>query len=152
MDEQQYNNFNGNSDGTQGLYGNQAQYQQTQFQQTQMNSQMPNQGVNNPYVNQQPYQNYAQNNAAPIMPIPEKYKPIKAWGYFGYGLLFAIPFIGLIFNLVFCFSDKNINRRNYARSVWCGVLIGIIIGVIFGVLMAVLGLSADDVFQQMYNI
>ncbi|HHU54053.1 MAG TPA: hypothetical protein GXZ43_08295 [Clostridiaceae bacterium] len=49
--------------------------------------------------------------------LPEKYKPISAFGYIGYGLLFSIPLIGLILAIVFAISDKKINRRNYARSV-----------------------------------
>ena len=28
--------------------------------------------------------------------IPEEYKPISMWGYFGYELLFSIPCIGFI--------------------------------------------------------
>ena len=28
--------------------------------------------------------------------IPEEYRPISAWGYVGYNLLFSIPFVGII--------------------------------------------------------
>ena len=48
--------------------------------------------------------------------IPNEYKPISAWGYFGYNILFSIPIIGFIFLIVFSFDSSNINRRNYARS------------------------------------
>ena len=41
---------------------------------------------------------------------------ITAWGYIGYGILFAIPVIGLICILVFSFSSTYPCRRNYARS------------------------------------
>ena len=33
--------------------------------------------------------------------IPDEYKPISMWGYFGYEILFSIPIIGFIFILVF---------------------------------------------------
>lgn len=57
----------------------------------------------------------------------DQFRPISAWGYVGYSILFAIPLIGLIFWLVFIFSDKNINRRSFARSYLCGWLIASII-------------------------
>lgn len=75
---------------------------------------------------QQPY-------FAPQQPqIPNEYKPLSPWAYFGYNLLFAIPVIGLICLIVFSISSSNINRRNFARSFWCLIVIGIIIGVILG--------------------
>ena len=42
--------------------------------------------------------------------IPNEYKPISAWGYFGYNILFSIPIIGFIFLIVFSFDSSNINR------------------------------------------
>lgn len=72
--------------------------------------------------------------------IPEKYKPISMWGYFGYELLFALPIIGLILILVFSFGGtQNINVRNFARSYFCVLIIGLIIALfvfIFGLLFA----------------
>ena len=42
--------------------------------------------------------------------IPESYRPISAWGYFGYNLLFSIPIIGFILLLVFALGGTaNIN-------------------------------------------
>ena len=73
--------------------------------------------------------------------IPENYKPISAWGYVGYTILFCIPLIGLILLIVFSFSDANINRRNYARSYWCVLLLCIIIVLILVILSVVLGFS-----------
>lgn len=72
--------------------------------------------------------------------IPSNYKPLSAWAYFGYQLLFAIPLVGFILLLVFSFSDDNINRRNFARSYFCALLIGVIIAAImflfgFGIAM-----------------
>ena len=59
--------------------------------------------------------------------IPSKYKPLSAWAYFGYQLLFAIPLVGFMLLLVFSFSDDNINRRNFARSYFCSLLIAVIL-------------------------
>ncbi len=66
--------------------------------------------------------------------VPAEYRPISAWGYVGYSLLYSIPVIGLIFLLVHTFSNKKINRRNYARSYWCWIIIMLIIVAIFYVL------------------
>ncbi len=60
--------------------------------------------------------------------IPDEYKPISMWGYFGYEILFSIPIIGFIFILVFSFGGtNNINLRNFARSYFCVLIILLII-------------------------
>ena len=64
--------------------------------------------------------------------LPDEYKPISMWGYFGYQILFYIPCIGTILLLVFALGGaKNKNLRNYARSFFC-----------FYILMAVIALIA----------
>ena len=73
--------------------------------------------------------------------LPAQYRPLSAWAYFGYSLLFAIPLIGLIINLVFCFSDENINRRNFARSMWCALLISLVIALVIAVIALLTGAS-----------
>lgn len=78
---------------------------------------------------------------------PEEYRPLGAWAYFGYSILFSIPVIGLIVNLVFCFSDGNINRRNYARSFWCAYLFVAILAIAMIVIMTALGITADSIFD-----
>ena len=55
--------------------------------------------------------------------LPPKYRPLGAWSYFGYMLLFSIPLIGFICLVVFAISDSNINRRSFARSYFCGILL-----------------------------
>ena len=72
--------------------------------------------------------------------IPSEYKPISAWGYFGYEILFCLPIIGFIFLLVFAFNNSNINRRNFARSYFCVFLISAVICAI----LFVLGFSLSD--------
>ena len=57
----------------------------------------------------------------------ERFRPMSPWGYFGYSLLFSIPLIGLVLLIVFSLNNENINRRNYARSFFIGVLIAAII-------------------------
>ncbi len=59
--------------------------------------------------------------------LPERYRPIGAWGYFGLTLLFAIPIVGFVFLIVFSFSSGNINRRNFARSYWCWLVLALIV-------------------------
>ena len=58
-----------------------------------------------------------------IANLPEKYRPIGAWGYFGYSILFAIPVIGFIFLIIFACSGSNVNRRSYARSFFCALIL-----------------------------
>ena len=55
--------------------------------------------------------------------IPEEYRPISMWGYFGYELLFSIPVIGFICLIVFALGSKNVNKKNFARSYFCFTII-----------------------------
>lgn len=66
----------------------------------------------------------------------EQYRPLSPWAYFWYSVLFTIPVIGWIALLVITFSTTNINRRNFARAYWCGLLIAILIGLIIAGLSA----------------
>jgi hypothetical protein len=59
--------------------------------------------------------------------LPEKFRPLSAWAYVGYSLLFAIPIVGFVFLIVFSCSSANINRRSYARSYWCYLILSLII-------------------------
>lgn len=77
----------------------------------------------------------------------EEFRPLSPWAYFGYSVLFTVPFIGLIVNLVFCFNSENINRRNYARSFWCAYLLAAIIIAVFLVAAPAIGITADSVEQ-----
>lgn len=55
--------------------------------------------------------------------LPSQFRPLSAWSYFGLAILYTVPILGLIFLLIHTFSDKNINRRNFARSYWCWVVL-----------------------------
>ena len=78
-----------------------------------------------------------------ISRLPYKYRPMGAWSYFGYQILFAIPLIGFIALLVCALSSSNINRRSFARSYFCVVIIAVILGAIaIGIVFALGGFSA----------
>lgn len=71
-----------------------------------------------------------------IKELPEKYRPLGAWAYFGYGILFSLPVVGLICTIVFSFAGVNINRRSFARSYFCVWAIVLVIAIICGILAA----------------
>ncbi|MEF2640890.1 MAG: ABC transporter permease [Clostridia bacterium] len=77
--------------------------------------------------------------------IPNEYRPLSAWAYFGYNILFAIPLVGFIMLIVFAFDSSNINRRNYARSFFCAYLVAIIILIVVLILTLVLGISLNSI-------
>jgi phosphoglycerol transferase MdoB-like AlkP superfamily enzyme len=56
--------------------------------------------------------------------IPNEYKPISMWGYFGYEILFSIPLVGFVLLLVFSFGGTaNKNLKNFARSYFCFIIL-----------------------------
>ncbi len=65
---------------------------------------------------------------------PERFRPLSPWAYFGYTILFVIPLVGFICLIVFSLSDTNINRRNFARSFFCSLVLSLIITGIFALL------------------
>jgi hypothetical protein len=92
-------------------------------------------------------QNMNQNQVIANGNIPEEYKPISMWGYFGYEILFSIPCVGFILLLVFSFGGtKNLNLRNFARSYFCFMIIVAIILVIF-MLVAGTGIAANGMYS-----
>lgn len=70
-----------------------------------------------------------------IAGLPEKYRPIGAWAYFGLSILYSVPVIGLIFLIIHAVSPANVNRRSFARSFFCIIavyLIVIALVIVFG--------------------
>ena len=64
--------------------------------------------------------------------LPEEYRPISMWGYFGYQILFYIPCVGFIALLIFAFGGtKNVNLKNFARSYFCFTIILVVLVVLF---------------------
>ena len=52
-----------------------------------------------------------------VTQLPAHLKSLGAWGFFGYGLLFAIPLVGLVFALVFALGGTSrVCLKNYARA------------------------------------
>ena len=81
--------------------------------------------------------------------VPESYKPISMWGYFGYQILFNIPVIGFIILLVFAFGGSgNVNVKNFARSQFCMLILILILALII-VAFAALGGGIAYVSEMM---
>ena len=68
------------------------------------------------------------------------FKPISAWGYIGYTILWSIPAIGWIIWLCSVIGAKNKNVKNFARMPLCALLLVLIIGVVIGIAGVVLQL------------
>ena len=68
--------------------------------------------------------------------LPEQYKPLSAWAYWGLSILFSIPVVGFVFLIVFSISGSNINRRSYARSYWIWAVICLVIAIVAIVIIA----------------
>lgn len=84
--------------------------------------------------------NYPQN-------LPDEYRPISAWGYFGLQLLFTIPIVGFILLIVFSFgASRNRNLKSFARSYWCWLLICAIIAAITVIVILAIGASLSSMF------
>ncbi len=66
-------------------------------------------------------------NEFELQHLPEAYRPLSPWSYFGLGLLYTLPLLGWIFLIVHAIGSANINRRNYARSYFCVYLLAIIL-------------------------
>ena len=83
------------------------------------------------------------NTGANLSNIPEEYKPISMWGYFGYEILFSIPCVGFILLLVYAFGGtKNVNLKNFARSYFCFLIIVVVITFILVSVAGVAGISS----------
>ncbi len=93
------------------------------------------------FVAPAPVQNIVQ--AAPTVKyeIPPENRPLSPWAYFGLQLLFSVPIVGFVFLIVFSCSGANINRRNFARSYWCALLIVAAIVLVYVLIAVVLGIS-----------
>ena len=99
----------------------------------------------------------AQNGARPhpqvqfqsdTVVLPDEYKPISMWGYFGYEILFSIPIVGFIVLIVMSINGKNQNVKNFARSYFCFTIIVLILLVIL--LVTAAGASASAAFGGYY--
>lgn len=80
-----------------------------------------------------------QERIVEVEKVPEQNAPLSPWAYFGLQILFSIPVVGFVFLIVFSCNGSNINRRNFARSYWCALLIVAVIVVIALVVMLAMG-------------
>ncbi|MBQ9069824.1 MAG: hypothetical protein IJY23_00550 [Clostridia bacterium] len=62
---------------------------------------------------------------AEIRRLPKKYRPKGGWSYFWRNLIYMIPVLGWIVLICHACSDKNINRRSYAKF-GCWVLLVVV--------------------------
>lgn len=75
--------------------------------------------------------------------LPAKFKPMGAWSYFGHSILFSIPVVGLILLIIFATGGtRNINKRNYARSYFCGLAIFAVIVIAIIALALIFGITS----------
>lgn len=70
-----------------------------------------------------------------------RYAPVSTGAFFGYKILYGIPVIGWILCLVFSFTQKNVNKRNFARA----TLIGLIISLVLTCLVVVAAVKVTEV-------
>ncbi len=86
--------------------------------------------------------------------LPRNLRPISPWKYFGLSILYSLPIIGLIFLIIHAISRANINRRNYARSFFCVIVLSfIIIGIILLIQFVTTGSAALlEVIKQALGI
>jgi len=66
--------------------------------------------------------------------LPPELRPLHAWSYVGWGILFSLPIAGLVLVIVFSCVSGNINRKRFARSYLCWLLIFAVIITILAVL------------------
>ncbi|MBR1860618.1 MAG: zinc-ribbon domain-containing protein [Lachnospiraceae bacterium] len=63
--------------------------------------------------------------------LPDKFKPIGMWQYFWLDVLFAVPIVGFVFLIIFAVGGGgNVNRKYFARSKFCVLILVLIIAAI----------------------
>ena len=62
--------------------------------------------------------------------IPEAYRPLSAWTYFGLEILYALPIVGWVFLICHAIGSQNINKRSFARSYFCVYVIVILLVIV----------------------
>lgn len=87
---------------------------------------------------------------APVTPPAKEIKLLGPWGYFGLKILFSIPLVGFILLIVFSFNNNNLNRRNFARSYWCDLILRVAIILILAIILSATGVIQDFVDSLRY--
>ena len=78
--------------------------------------------------------------------LPEQYRPLSAWAYFGLQLLYSVPIVGFIFLIIFSFNVGNVHRRSHARSQWIPAIIVLTLCIVVFV-FAFLGMTKTAVMN-----
>ena len=75
--------------------------------------------------------------------------PLSPWAYFWLDILYAIPIVGFVFLLIHAIGANNVNKRNFARSYFCVL---VIILIIFGVVAIFVGGAAImNILKNLFN-
>ena len=85
--------------------------------------------------------------AAPVTTPAKEVKLLGPWGYFGLKILFSIPLVGFILLIVFSLDNNHLNRRNFARSYWCDLILSVVLSLLLVILLSVTG-----VFQELFDL
>lgn len=106
--------------------------------------------------------NAEQTFKAEVPPVPQpvyttasatapskEYKPVATAGFFFLALLFSIPGIGLIMSIILACAPKNINLKNYAKSVLIWKIIGLVLLII---IVAMCMFFANLVIDFFYDV
>jgi hypothetical protein len=82
--------------------------------------------------------------------LPAQFRILSPWAYFGLQILYAVPVVGFIFLLIHTFSSGNLNRRSFARSYWCSLLLSLIVMIVLSLAMAT-GLIASGELEALFG-
>ena len=77
--------------------------------------------------------------------LPSQFRVLSPWAYFGLQLLYGIPVVGFIFLLIHTFSSANLNRRSFARSYWCALILVALVAIVVGIIALAGGLFLMEV-------
>lgn len=62
--------------------------------------------------------------------LPPELRPLSAWAYFGYELLYAVPVVGWVFLICHAIGARNVNKRSFARSFFCVYIVVAVLALI----------------------
>ena len=83
--------------------------------------------------------------------VYSEYKPISAWGYVGFNILYSIPVIGWLVFLCHVLSPNASSHRSYARSFLCMLLVSLILVAVLaiaGYAFIMIGFGGIDAFKE----
>ena len=86
-----------------------------------------------------------------VYKIPPENEPMGAWSYFWLKVLFTVPIVGFIFLMIFTFHGGNVNRRSFARSYWCGLLVLLVVITVIVIIVYGIGFTVGaPIFRARY--